>query len=576
MPLVLLILFVCAAFGLSVRQRAPWFGDTGANMAGAMTAGTAGMAAQWYRDGGWHLGFVMYWEPRSIETPTLVSRIPYVSYPSGAVIPIYFLSLALGEPPSPSIVMAYNLANQALIALLLALLVYGLFCRMAFHSFAAALTAGIAASLYLWMPSPFWEHQMGFFSDQAVLLPWALFVFLEMLRENVETARARRAISVVQGLTAFWGVYTDWLFLLVTICAFLVRVFRGGFRRPWKRFLLESILFWLPVAIALVVFLVQIHHAGALTDLAARFTYRTGVDGNAGRLLRTAPGEWSWRSLFALSFDSRFWSVFIPQGYGGAGKPLILLSAALFLLGISGLFLFKLPCLRRKFAINVESRAGAGDALSVMFLFLAPCFIHYQLLKEHSSFFLHSFAALKLALPLAVTPFVLAPAALVSELPFRGGLTREAVRYAVIMISVLCAVAYLCAVNPQRNAFYAQQRPGNYERPGAFIAANTRFEDIVVSNNFTIPRNFIVFSMKQVHQIRDIEDIQRVVKGVDGEYVLNLFSNGSEHYEPSSGLAALAAIAERKIDEGDFHLRKISRRAFEQLYPVPKIGVEQP
>jgi hypothetical protein len=571
LALGVLLLFTAASFTVSVRCRSPWFGQTGATMSGAMTAGTAGMAKQWYLEGPGHLGFLMYWEPDSIENPTLESRTPYISYPPGAVIPIYLLAKLSGAAPTPSMVMAYNLANHALIAIVLAILSFLLLLRMGYHPVVACVLSAITSNLYLWLPSPFWEHQMGFFSDQAVILPWVLFVLLETLkgRNNRLTHGAahrcdgnlsyHRTLALLQATVAVWGMYTDWLFALVALCVYAARLLRREIPLRPRPLLVQSVTFWAPIAAALGVFLLQLYRAGALAAIAERFLYRTGVSDNAARLLRTAPEIWSWRSLYSFSLDTRFWTAFFPQAYGPWGKTLLLCSV---------LMLVVLAACRFARSRRPDSRPdGSGDALTVLFLLLGPCLLHYHLLKAHSSFFLHSFSVLKFAVPMAVLPLALGPAALVNTLRRRP--PRLPVQVGLAAILATAATVYAVSLSSQRQAYYAQHQPKDYERVGAFIAAHTEYRDVVFSNNVSIPRNFIVYSMKQVHRMDTVEDIQQVLHGVSGDYVLNLFSNGPEQYEPSSGLGALVPLTFDETHEGDLHLRKIRRADFERLYPKP-------
>jgi hypothetical protein len=161
----------------------------------------------------------------------------------------------------------------------------------------------------------------------------------------------------------------------------------------------------------------------------------------------------------------------------------------------------------------------------------------------------------------------LGPAALVNTLRRRP--PRLPVQVGLAAILATAATVYAVSLSSQRQAYYAQHQPKDYERVGAFIAAHTEYRDVVFSNNVSIPRNFIVYSMKQVHRMDTVEDIQQVLHGVSGDYVLNLFSNGPEQYEPSSGLGALVPLTFDETHEGDLHLRKIRRADFERLYPKP-------
>lgn len=556
-----LLCLTVAAFAVTIGQRSPWFGQTGLNMAGALTAGTAGMARNWYDEGGWTLHYAMYWEPRSIENPTLASRTPYISYPPGSVLPIYALSAAAGQPPTPKLIMAYDLANQLGIAVILGLLTLHLARLRGISPWLGWGWSCIPALLYLWFPSPFWEHQMGYFADQAVILPWVLFLYLEAVHETTARPGVKQWIRFIQGLVVFWGVFTEWLFVFVVFCAYLARVARGGISLPPKRFIAGTLLFLFPAMLALIVYAIQLYQVDAWGTLMDRMLYRTGADGNASRLLRTGDAPAAWHTLIAFGWDSRFWKDFFPQAFGLVGKPIFLGAVVMFF----GVLLLRAVGKIHSCWKKTEPSENSADTLllTTMFLALVPPILHYYALKEHSSFFLHTFAVLKFAVPMALLPLALFPIMLAARMK------QTTISRFLCAACMLLGAAYLVMLHPQRQANFELFKAHDFAAMGDFIARNTTYDDVVVSNNATFPKNFIVYSMKQVHPIQSVEDIQRVVANIEGGYILTLFSKGPESYEQATGLAALAARSYQEFHEKDYYIRKIRRADFEQLYPVP-------
>lgn len=111
-------------FVYTIRVRSPWFGAYTENEHEWLTGSTVKFARNWYREGPWNIRFAMLENPESPEFPTFDSRVPYVSYPPGTVIPIYLIGLVSRHEPGISMVMEYNLLNQWLISIILALIVF--------------------------------------------------------------------------------------------------------------------------------------------------------------------------------------------------------------------------------------------------------------------------------------------------------------------------------------------------------------------------------------------------------------------------------------------------------------------
>lgn len=118
-------------------------------MAGWTTGGSAVTAANWYREGAWRLRFVMYWAPDSVELDALGAREPYISFPPGAIIPIYLMAKAARRDPTPAMVMGYSLFIHLLTTVTLGLLIYYAAIRMTLRPRVSAAFAIPAMALYL-------------------------------------------------------------------------------------------------------------------------------------------------------------------------------------------------------------------------------------------------------------------------------------------------------------------------------------------------------------------------------------------------------------------------------------------
>ena len=558
-----LCLLSLALFAVTVRQRAPWFGHPDVNtitMSGSMTVGATGMAKNWYLEGACRLWFVMYWDPHSIETPTLESRRPYVSYPPGAALPIYVLAKVSGRPPAPPLTMAYNLANQYGIALSLAILVFLVVRQMGFSNAPAAVFAVLPIVLYLWLPSPFWEHQMGYFADQAVILPYVLYILLEAARESIDSAKGKRVLTVLQGAVGFWGIFTDWLFAFAALGLYLVRLARGTFSRRPLVFLGRSVLFWAPIGLGVFLFVVQLHHVGALDKVLWRFIHQSGMDGGGLAALHEKPMQVTLAPWYTFSLANRYWKTFIPAAYGIAGEIIILSSAVGLVLLLAGFLVQR--------ARGVTPSKTYALSVSVLFLILMPCLAYTYVFQTHSSYWLHFFGVLKFAPMIAIAPFVLWPAMLLRRLAPEsntGSRGFQIVSVGVAAALLLLAAGYVYALRDRREGMYAEPRLDN-ERIGAFLANHTRFEDVVFATNHKVQRHYVCYALKQMHRIRSILDVFAVVRDIEGDYVVNLFTKGDRDYRGGFGLPETAAMAFEEHHEKDLHLHKIHKKDFLALY----------
>lgn len=555
-----LALLTLIAFGISVWQRAPQFGQTGGDMAGAFTTGSTLMARHWDREGACKLRFVMYWEPHSIEYPTLASRTPYISYPPGCILPIFFLGKINPRGPSPSLTMGYNLANHAAIAFCLGLLAFMLVRKMGYPLLLSLFYGVLPISLYLWLPSPYYEHQMGYFADSAIILPFVLCVLVELARMNASTPKMKRALSVLSGFVAFWGMFTDWLFAFVLLSVWLARLFSGELGNKPGLMLRNTLVFLAPPAAALLLFLIQLWNLDALDQLTLRFVHRSGMDGGGLNALRPVPRDVSVSPLFAFSLKTRFWETFIPAAYGMTGKVMILGAYAGLALGLLGLLVARI----RKAVIPGAVRMAA----IVCFLLLAPCILHYAVFKNHSSFLFHFFSVLKLAPAMAVIPFALVPAglaALLCSLLQWGSARRAWAGAAALVIAALLCGCYLHVLGWQRTQMYASVKV-DMQRTAQFVGAHTGYQDVVFSPEEDIPRHFFVYSMKVVHQGRSIAQIHERLKDIAGDYTVNLFHKREEDYTLYPGLKILTESAYESIREEDLVLYRIRKSDFETAY----------
>lgn len=552
------VLIGTALFFISVWQRASSFGDAGVSMAGWTTGGSAVTAANWYREGAWRLRFVMYWAPDSVELDALGAREPYISFPPGAIIPIYLMAKAARRDPTPAMVMGYSLFIHLLTTVTLGLLIYYAAIRMTLRPRVSAAFAIPAMALYLWLPSPYYEHQMGYFSDQAVMLPFALALLAELMLWNTADTKRRRCLQGLQALIQFWGVFTDWLFVFVAFFIWTLRVIRGDFGGKPLPWLKKAARYWLPAALAIALYAAQLWHLGAAQDAVNRFRLRAGVGEGRKYAVERKVNAFSVSGAFGA--ETRFWRQHMKGGYGPWARPLIAVSLAA--IAVSALAVLALRLREKKIPPAWELQAFLG------FLSLIPCMVYLLVFLQHCSYFLHGFTALKFALPIAVIPFGILPSAIASLLVARVKYPKAnaAITWGIAILAMVLAGVCIYSLKPAREAICRPQVK-DHAVPARFIGAHTGYADVVFSPDYAIadrPPQVIVYSMKQVHKIKGIEDIRAITDKIDQDFTLNLFVLDAKTVLNDT-LNRLTEAATDRIASDGMQLIKIPKKAFYAL-----------
>ncbi len=504
-----LLLFTILLFSYSVHLRHPWFGimvpDSNAYW---QTGSTIKFADYWYEENPVRLGFTMLENPQSVEFPTLASRNIYPSYPPGTIIPVYLISKVLGHEADTPMVMGINLANHLFIALCLALAVYILLLGINSPPLSATLFAAIPPLLELFLPGPLINHQVAYFSDHAVVLPFALFLLLEVLHRQATRPRTRLLLDIMQSLVIFSGVFTDWFFVPVLIVAGVTRWAFGDFggRKDWLRCIANAFAFLAPALLALCLFLWQILKCRSMAFLLSAFASRTGFD-----------PEDPFRQA-TRNFNQIFWARTFSGYYGAAALPVLLI--CLTLLCFVGIPAVAAPALR------VVHAAGRGLALVIRAAGAASLPAPYPSFRQHAA--RHAMAALKYSIPLATIPLVILPL-LLTYLPSmhignrRPQLARSASPPRFLALSVIMfaiAVGYLLLTVPAMTRLFPSPSP-ELTSIAQSIRQNYGYNDVLFSYHLDIeanPPQMLALSHKRVYRIATPRDIQTITGQIKAPY----------------------------------------------------------
>jgi hypothetical protein len=559
----LLTLLVSTLFVYSVHIRRPWFGtlsDEQGNQHQWLSGHTLKDAKNWYREGPLTLKFASWWHPRSIEFPTLESRGLYISYPPGYIAPIYLIGKITGREPTAGMLMTYNLFNHFLIALLLALTLFVYVKRLGLPVSHAVALSLVPCVIEFFVPGTLYWHQNVFFADQAIILPFVFVVFVEMLLDCYQKkAKLPIWLGIAQRLMMFYGLLTDWFFVFVVTVLYLKRLTLGQAGSSFHSLLKKGLRFWALPCLALLLFAVQVDVVNGWTELVYAGLRR------AHALDAAVPLDGD--SSQSVSMHAVFWGHHIPLSFGP--RAALLLSSSL----LAWVFLMAW-CI----ALKIRQHSLSRDAvlgLSLMFLVLVPPFTQVYMLKQHSV--IHSFSALKFAIPLSLVPFVVLPLTLRSFLsknteqltsagPFVSRLARDSniVSPMLVLFFFVLAIGFVAELYPRRLDMFSQPTR-QLDRIGPFIDNNTGYHDIVVSPNFaveSVPPQWLSYTMKRIYRVYGIEDICKLTQGIEGDYVVNIFINEGKSEHAESLFAELTSQAITLAREGQLRLYKVPKMKF--------------
>ncbi len=574
---VILLLVVSAIIFLyTVKIRESWFGTLSEGHHQWLSANTLKFSKDWYAEGAIRLKFLMLRNPRSIEFPTMLSRLPHYSYPPGCVVPIYAISKLRGHEPTTSLLMKYNLANHFLIAYLLSLTVFFFLNRLEFAYRSSFVLALIPLLPEFLLPAPLYWHQNVFFADQAIILPFVLFIFLEVIRGGIRNKFGAGITNFFQSVVMFYGILTDWFFIIIAVTVYVKRILNGEVEKSLPAFLKLSAKYWSAGVLALILYLSQLYYSSRLGSMIHKLLFRTGL---------SRRGE----KYFANFYD-QFWSGHVGEGYGETGVLLLWGSLIVF---VASLIYTGIRRFRRE-----PTPEEIKETISLIGLLLIPCFLQVYFFKNHSA--IHDFSALKMSVPLAAVPFVLVPVLFYllvrmwsgSDLMETHGQARGFLRRRIkssktpgawnnlfLILSfclLLLAGLYVGREHPRFKDFF----PGpdeSLERVGRFIAANTRHDDVVFTPDYenivpAVPPQRLCHSMKRVYKINSILHGYEKVKGIDGRYEISILLQNGNRGRLDDSIDELISAAYDVRQAGEFSLYKIKMKKFLQIWEDRKKG----
>jgi len=173
-----------------------------------ITAHSQLMVDNWLENGFWNERGISFWNPPSIEFPSLISRQPYISYPCGAQLPIFVLAKALGRNVTPGFFHIWGLVWHGVIGgfLICGLLLFDADGKEPERSLGAFLPG------FVWLGGrgPLTFFPTMWYADIVVLLPFVLVGLVEVVvAHGLLYERHRRWLTWSLPGLMFWGMYYE-------------------------------------------------------------------------------------------------------------------------------------------------------------------------------------------------------------------------------------------------------------------------------------------------------------------------------------------------------------------------------
>jgi len=532
-------------FTYTVKIRQPWFGTLSQDHHQWLTGSTLKFAKNWYNEGPASLKFAMLENPRSIEFQSLKDREIYPSYPPGVVVPFYVIGKILNREPDPAILMGYNLANQLLIAVVLSLTAFIFLRFQKFSHLSSFVFALIPLMLELLMPAPMYWHQNVVFSDQLIILPFVLFIFLEMLRGILKN-KSFKVVKIIQPVIFFIGIFLDWFFVFVALFVFLKRLLNGELGKKFTEIIKNSFLFAIPALLAMSVFGYQLYVLDVFPALYQKFLFRAGIN------------DFSKTYMSRTDFFKRFWVEHMSQNYS--------VFTTWLLWGALAVVILSLLYLATRYISKKHPSQHLKDLIFLASLFILPVFTKIYFLKQHS--WDHDFTTLAFSPAIALIPLVLFPAGiLLVILKYKKNIKFSRISAVVSIISFILACLYISSVFPK----YKNQFPEpnlQYKIIGDFLIANTTYSDVLFSPNFEIS-SFIYpqqlsYSKKRVYLVKSATEIKKITEKIRAPYNIKIFFRIDTAVQ-TQWESSLLTICTKKVVSGDMILCDVRLKSLDSL-----------
>ncbi len=430
------VIFFASIYSYNLRAR--FVGTLSDSHHQWLTASTLIFVENWQLDGFWNDKGLMLQYPGTIDRSSLNNREPYMSYAQGSALEVYLFARLFPGTPLLELIHNFNMLNQFVIAALLAAIV-GLCCRQYNYIFAPC-----AALIYIFHPAVLYWQGLVFFSDQGVLLPVALALWMEAKLRLKPDSQPR--LMFAQSCVLAIATSIDWYSaMLAAILGVMRLLFPLSGKHSLRELLRDALYIATGPALVIGFWWWQVMAMHQQVLVMFKYGYRAG--GWAHPLLRL------WHIVAGTYIHIHLRTEDICVLYASFA-----------------MCLFRL----------IRNRRDTG-ALIGMTLMLA-CVLQLYVFFGHS--YNHPFSSLKLMMPLALIGYGMLPAWIVEKTAHYAKDRTYMVALATLSLLIACNL-----LTRQYFPFWSADFPAPYVRfreVAEWLRKNARYEDIYVSHDFAI------------------------------------------------------------------------------------------
>lgn len=238
--LLVVALFTSFFFARSITVREPWIQPT-LMRSGGFQNGTLDSLIfinNWLAEGAFNLRFNLYRYPASVETPNPEQRFFYGSYLPGAHLPLFVMFKLLdftgivdniNEKRGFQILLLifYNYLLHFFLVLALGTILFLVCRKLGFDNLNSTLMAFIPTIIQFHSANDlYWHHLVYDPCYPAAMLPFMMYIFLEMLRITSTSPCVLKIVPILQPVVMFYGMLVQWFFAFVVFTIYIMRMVR--------------------------------------------------------------------------------------------------------------------------------------------------------------------------------------------------------------------------------------------------------------------------------------------------------------------------------------------------------------
>ena len=392
----------------------------------------------------------------------------------------------------------------AIDSLLIGILIYSILNKYSknINQISKVIISIITATFWMLLPNNSYYLRNIYFADQTVITVVLIFMIFEINKSKVMSSSnkiGKVIYNILYYLTIIIGTLTEYYFLFVLFVAFCIKELPILFAREkegkFKKLILTSLEYVLPLIIGLGIFLIQISRIDGWFELMfSKYVMRTSVVLDGMNLLE--------------EIQKNIISSYTTFGYG------------LLIIGVVSTIIITIVNLVKVFRKNRNEKLSNLSKL-LLFIYIPPVF-QILFFKNHSA--IHEFSILKLGLPLIFTAILIGYGLYLIlnklyKIKFKATKNSSSI---ILTVSTLIVVVVEMFLIIPRTSDYMNEKVSEPENKEIeyYLKDNAKYDEVYFSYTYEIPTNppqNLSISNKQVYLIENIEQISEKFPDLSAE-----------------------------------------------------------